>query len=69
MNVNNNGINIYQNINIKNNEKDINKSESKLNTWNKDDLSKIEKIKSEIKNGTYKINLNLLSKKIADDLL
>ena len=65
----------YTNIDIKKKQKTIIennkilKKEINQQKLNKNEISNIDKIKSEINNGTYKVDLNLLSKKIADDLL
>jgi len=54
---------VYQNQGVK---KSINTNSS---VSKQGDTSKIEQIKESISDGTYKIDLDALSKKIADELL
>lgn len=48
--------------------KDTNKKAS-TNVSSQGDMSKVDQIKKELESGEYKINLQALSEKIADELL
>ncbi len=54
----------YQNSEIRNRTQDGSQNISKQG-----DASKIESLKASIENGDYKINLDMLAEKIADELL
>ncbi|MBU0720735.1 flagellar biosynthesis anti-sigma factor FlgM [bacterium] len=49
--------------------KEAQKSEAKTSVSKQGDMSKIEKIKESLESGEYKINLQALSEKIAEELL
>ena len=59
--------NAYVNNSVEN--KDVNKKASTTNISSQGDMSKVERIKQELEAGEYKINLQALSEKIADELL
>ena len=61
-----NKINTAYNLNIANTE---NIKVSKVEKPESKELSKVERIKEEISNGTYKLDLNALSEKMAEELL
>jgi len=44
-------------------------SNEKNNVIKQKDITKVDDIKNQLKNGTYKIDLDLLSKKFANDLI
>ncbi len=54
----------YQNSDVRNRTENGSKNVSEQG-----DASKVESLKASIQNGEYKINLDELAKKIADDLL
>ena len=58
----------YTNNNgVKQSKTDLQKTEASISSQG--DTSKIDRIKSEIESGQYKVNLEALSQKIADELL
>jgi len=52
---------------VKQSKADLQKAEASISSQG--DTSKIDQIKSEIESGQYKVNLEALSQKIADELL
>jgi len=44
-------------------------SSSKMNVSKQGDMSKVDKIKESLDSGEYKVNIQALSEKIADELL
>ena len=57
-------LNVYNN-----NNKETKETVQKANVSKQGDMSKIERIKESLEAGEYKINLQALSQKIADELL
>lgn len=49
--------------------KEASKSDEKASISKQGDMSKIDKIKESLQSGTYQIDLQALSEKIADELL
>jgi len=48
---------------------EVRDASSKINISKQGDMSKIERIKESLETGEYKINIQALSEKIADELL
>lgn len=60
-------MNAYTNGTKHSGKADVQKAEASISSQG--DTSKVDKIKSEIQSGQYKVNLEALSQKIADELL